>query len=75
VHHVMKIISGINQDFADFDELDADALDAVAEFANGQVTFEELKNLVGVSAAEVVKAAHFGDDNDPERFFDDPETL
>jgi hypothetical protein len=71
----MKKVGGINPDYADTDELDTDALDAVAEFTNGQVTFEELKNLIGPEDAEVAKNQFFGKENDPSQFFDDPETL
>lgn len=69
----MKRITGINQDFADWDELDQDALDAVEEFTDGTITFDELKNLIGPEAAAAVKEQH--DETDPERFFDDPEAL
>lgn len=70
----MKKVNGINPDFADYDELDADALDAVEEFHQGLLTFDELKNLVGPDAANTIKDKRYGP-NDPEGFFDDPESL
>lgn len=69
----MKRITGVNPDFADWDELDQDALDAVEEFADGAITFDELKNLIGPEAAAAIKEQQ--DESDPERFFDDPEAL
>lgn len=68
----MKKIVGINPDFADFDELDADALDAVEEFQQGFLTFEELKTLVGPEAAQAIKEQRYGPD-DIGALFDDPE--
>lgn len=70
----MKKVTGINPDFADFDELDADAIDAVEEFHQGLLTYEELKNLVGPEAAQAIKEEHYGPD-DPEAFFDNPENF
>jgi len=69
-----KKVTGVNPDFADFDELDTDALDAVEEFADGQITYDELKNLVGVEAATVLRDIYH-DKDDIESFFDDPEKL
>lgn len=72
----MKKIAGVNPDFADFDELDSDALDAVEEFQEGTITFEELRNLVGADAATSIKEQmECMEEFDPERWFDDPEDL
>ncbi len=68
----MKKITGINPDFADYDELDADALDAVEEFQQGLMTYDELKNLVGHDAAQAIKEKRYGPD-DPDALFDNPE--
>lgn len=68
----MKKIDGINQDFYDYDELDADALDAVEEFQQGLLTFDELKALVGPEAAQEIKKQRWGED-DHDVLFDDPE--
>ena len=68
----MKKITGINPDFADYDELDDDALDAVEEFQNGMLTYDELKNLVGPEAAQAIKEQRYGPD-DPDALFDNPE--
>lgn len=68
----MKKITGINPDFADYDELDGDALDAVEEFQQGLLTYEELKVLVGLEAARAIKEKRYGPD-DPEALFDNPE--
>lgn len=67
-----KKITGINPDFADFDELDSDALDAVEEFQQGLLSYEELKNLVGLEAAQSIKEQRYGSD-DPDAYFDNPE--
>lgn len=69
---LMKKIVGINQDFSDYDELDIDALDAVEEFQNGTLSFEELKNLVGHEAAQAIKEERYGPD-DLDALFDNPE--
>ena len=71
----MQKINGINPDFADYDELDNDALEAVEEFQQGTLTFEELKALVGPEAANALKNQVYGPDDDPEALFDDPENL
>lgn len=71
----MKNITGINPDFADFDELDGDALDAVEEFQQGTLTFEELRNMVGPEAADAIKERRYGPDYDPDSYFDNPEDL
>ena len=68
----MKKVTGINQDFADYDELDDDALDAVEEFQQGLLTYDELKNLVGHEAAQAIKEQRYGPD-DPDALFDNPE--
>jgi len=69
---LMKKITGINPDFADYDELDADAIDAVEEFHQGLLSFDELKNLVGIEAAQAIKEQRYGPD-DPDALFDNPE--
>jgi len=69
-----KKITGVNPDFADYSELDTDALDAVEEFMDGQISYDELKNLVGTEAASVLKEIHFGKD-DLDSYFDSPESL
>ena len=68
----MKKITGINPDYADFDELDQDALDALEEFAEGQITYDELKSLIGVEAAAAIREHQ--SEHDPDRYFDDPES-
>jgi len=71
----MKKITGINPDFADYDELDDDALDAVEEFQQGVLTFEELKVLVGPETAQSIKEMKYGIEDDPEALFDNPESF
>jgi len=70
----MRKIVGINPDFADNDELDMDALEAVEEFQEGQITYDELRALVGPETASMIKDQVYPD-YDPESFFDDPESL
>lgn len=69
----MKKITGINPEYADFDELDQDALDAVEEFSDGQISYDELKNLIGTETAAAIRE-HMGE-HDPDRYFDDPESF
>lgn len=70
----MKKVTGINPDFADFDELDPDALSAVTEFEDGQISFDELKALVGFETATAIREKCYGADG-PESLFDDPESF
>lgn len=70
----MKRVNGVNPDYADYDELDQDALDIVEEFYDGSVTYAELKAIVGAEHAEAILAQMDGaDGSDPEKFFDNPE--
>lgn len=71
----MKRITGINPDFADHDELDSDALDAIEEFEQGTLTFDELRTLVGPETASAIKEQQYGSDTDPDAFFDNPENV
>ena len=71
----MKKVNGINPDFADYDELDGDAVDAIEEFQQGTLTFDELRTLVGPETADAIKEQRYGGDHDPDVFFDDPEIV
>jgi hypothetical protein len=53
-------------------ELNQEALDALDEFDDGIITFTELKDILGPDAAAAVRQ-HRNDD--PESFFDDPESF
>ena len=67
----MKKIIGINPDYMHFDE--QDVLDASEEFAEGHITYDELKSMIGVETAAAIRehqSAH-----DPDRYFDNPESL
>lgn len=67
-----KRVTGVNPDFADFDEIDVDAEDAISEYAEGTLTFAELKIMIGADAARAVeKSVHGG--TDFENLFDNPE--
>jgi len=68
----MKIRNGVNPDYADFDEIDQDVEDAYEEFDAGNLTYEELKNLVGPAAAASY-AENYRDE--VEDLFDDPENF
>lgn len=67
----MKNANGI-QDFCDSDELDLEALEAIDEFNEGILTFDELKDLVGPEAAQTIRN-RIDPERDPSFFFDDPE--
>jgi len=69
----MKKITGINPVYKVLDELDQDVLDASEEFAEGQITYDELKTLIGVEAAAII--SEHQSKYDPNRYFDDPESL
>lgn len=66
----MKIIRGINPDYADWDEIDEDAAGAYEEFDAGILTYEEFKTLVGPEAAAAYVET-LGEDHAP--LFDNPE--
>jgi hypothetical protein len=67
----MKVVRGINPDYADDDELDIDAMEALEDFRGCRMTFEGLKAVLGKEAAESVAAAHGYDETSS--LFDDPE--
>lgn len=68
----MKIKRGINPEFADYDELDDEALDAIEEFQDGSLTVWQLQALIGPEAAQAM-AKKVNQASDPDSFFDDPE--
>jgi len=69
----MKRIIGINQDFADFDELDEDALGAEGAYREGLLTFDELAALIGLDEAKEVQDRKYGSEEpeSPVDTFDD----
>lgn len=72
----MRVVRGINPDYADFDEIDEDARDAFQMFDRGEYSYSQLVSLVGKEAAQ----AHVGEftyraDNPIASLFDDPEAL
>lgn len=69
----MKKVTGNHSDFSNQVELDQEALDAVEEFADGQITFDTLKSLIGPEAAASIKEQRH--EHDPDSYFDDPESL
>lgn len=66
----MRVVAGINPDFADDDEIDLDALDALDEFDRGTLTLEELRHLIGPEAARSQAHRRY---SDTDALFDDPE--
>lgn len=68
-----KRVVGINPDFADHDEIDTEALDAVTEFEQGTISFEELKVMVGYESAKAIQSKIHGDGSRADNLFDDPE--
>lgn len=72
----MKIRNGLPdgiQDFADFDEMDIDALEALEGFGNGTYSFAELAQLVGQEEAERLSALCYTQETDDiDSLFDDP---
>ena len=67
----MKRRIGINQDFADFDEIDQDAIGAEGAYRAGQLTFDELAALVGLDEAKELQDKRFG----PEEVIPDVDTF
>lgn len=68
----MRVVRGVNPDFADFDEIDQDALDAIEEFDQGTITLEDLRHLIGPEAARARAEMRY---ELPDALFDDPEDL
>jgi hypothetical protein len=64
---------GLNPDFADWDEMDLDALEIVEEFYDGTVSFDELKAIVGTDAAQSIIDRMTEDGYDTAELFDNPE--
>ena len=74
----MPVKNGVNPDYTSDDELDVDALDALIEYHDGSISFEELKDLVGAAAATTARLKASSEDDDlydPLRYFDNPEDL
>lgn len=69
----MKIVQGVNPDFADYDEIDADVEDAIAEFSAGHLTVEELRHHIGPEAVERFLELEEEKSDSFESLFDDPE--
>ena len=67
----MKVVRGINPDYADDSELDIDAMEALEDFQGGRMTYEGLKAVLGKEAAESAASQHGYDDSS--QLFDDPE--
>lgn len=68
----MRVVRGVNPDFADFDEVDPDALEALDEFDIGMITLDELRHLIGPEAARARAEMRY---EHPDSLFDDPEDL
>lgn len=68
----MKVVRGVNPDYADYDEIDVDALEAFDEFDRGTITLDELRHLVGPEAARARAQLRY---EHPDHLFDDPEQL
>lgn len=47
----MRIVRGLNPDFADHDEIDEDIAEAISEFDNGRISYLQLKVNIGPEAA------------------------
>lgn len=63
----MKRRVGINPDYADYDELDADAVGAEMAYREGLLTFDELSALIGLDDAKVVQERKYGQEpEDPD---------
>ena len=65
----MRVVRGVNPIFADYDEIDQDALEALDEFDNGLITMDELRHLVGPEAVRARAEIRY------EGLLDDPENL
>jgi hypothetical protein len=69
----VKVRNGVNPDYADYDEMDQDALDAIEEYDQGYLTYDELRAQIGPEAAAELRDRfretdpYFGD------LLDDPE--
>ncbi len=56
----MKVVSGVNPDYADFDEIDPDAVGAEDSYMQGDMSFDELASLVGTEEANAMKTRRYG---------------
>lgn len=68
----MKIKRGLNQEYADFDEIDEDIEEARSDFENGRLSFDGLRALIGPEAAQSCLDQLDEDEGLP-HLFDDPE--
>jgi hypothetical protein len=68
----MKIKRGLNPDFADYDEIDTDVVEAYEDFDSGHITYEQFKAEVGPDAAAAY-AEKYAEDSAFRDLFDDPE--
>lgn len=72
----MRVVRGVNPDYADFDEIDEDARDAFQMFDRGEYSFSQLVSLVGKEAAQAhVGEFSYRESNPVAALFDDPEAL
>ena len=67
-----KKVTPVNPDYADFDEIDSDAEDIIAEYRQGRVSFDELKSAIGYEAARQIQDDVYGEEG-IEDLFDNPE--
>lgn len=60
----MRVIRGVNPDYADFDEIDPDAVGAEDSYMQGVLSFEELASLVGPEEADAMKRRRYGSEEE-----------
>ena len=58
----MKRIQGMNPDYADYDELEDDAIGAERAYCEGIMTFDELSALIGADGAKAAQERKYGQD-------------
>jgi len=68
----MRVLRGVNPDFADYDEVDLDAMEALEEFDQGMITPDELRYLIGPEAAKARTELRY---DSVDSLFDDPEDM
>lgn len=60
---------------SDLENTDVEILDAVTDYDDGLLSFEELKSLMGTDAAEAAHQQLYGDSGSIDDLFDDPQAF
>jgi hypothetical protein len=59
----MRVVNGKNPDWADFDEIDQDVVDAREAFYRGELTPDQLRHEVGTEEAQALIDGKYGEED------------